>query len=649
MDCIDEGKQIILTRASSLLYTLPKDLVKLPSVIFKVKVEMVDGEETPTIFNEIVNTRIIGIPLKDQVKLKIHEYTFYAKVIEDEQVKHVRQHYEKARNSKIAARFDASKGLLSNNSGATDSNQQINSKKEIEEIPKTENPSDSCNKENSSKSNEDNLGTSLKNALALIQARNQQTNNEKENPKLKSSSDFCSKENSSKIKEDVPRVPLKKALASIQARKQQTVNGIEGANKNNLEELQKPTINDDLPEDLKTKLKNVDLTVNTLPSIGIFVPVKIDETSNPFDLRINFKIHTFSVIIHDLKPTKQTSGEHDVFMQILKSKKLFATRMSPMYTDKSILIELICDDSDLSQEILQKCPWVKKVKMMEQDINHETINSNMTFEYEKIGGTQNEIFGVRKSFRDLLEKEFENMLPFFERENHFEVNQIIVTQCSMDESFLYRAKVSRCTSTQITLQDIDYGNAPVEIFKTPNGENSWCTDLDVEDKDKIWFKLFKFPINFDKMPVTLFKLKIHGIPPKPVTKENIFDDCFVNVDEKGQETCVKFKIREIISGNEVTLKTQQIKYLEKVLCVQAEGYQSLYQNIPKGNHTGVISDFDDDFVWIMLVNMAEKMNSTLEILKKVLQIVETSSCVNLEYKPVEGEICYYKEEDQLTR
>ena len=72
VELIDDGKILTLNRESSLLYTLPKDLVKLPSLVFKVKIEFdEDLAEKPEIFDQIVNTRIIGIPQKDTVKLKV--------------------------------------------------------------------------------------------------------------------------------------------------------------------------------------------------------------------------------------------------------------------------------------------------------------------------------------------------------------------------------------------------------------------------------------------------------------------------------------------------------------------------------------------------------------------------------------------------
>ena len=82
-------------------------MVKLPSLVFKVKIEFGDGEseEKPEIFDQIVNTRIIGIPQKDTVKLKVQGSPYLGKIIEDEQVQYIRQYFQKARISRITPRI----------------------------------------------------------------------------------------------------------------------------------------------------------------------------------------------------------------------------------------------------------------------------------------------------------------------------------------------------------------------------------------------------------------------------------------------------------------------------------------------------------------------------------------------------------------
>ena len=64
-----------------------------------------DLAEKPEIFDQIVNTRIIGIPQKDTVKLKVQGTPYLGKIIEDEQVQYIRQYFQKARVSRIAPRI----------------------------------------------------------------------------------------------------------------------------------------------------------------------------------------------------------------------------------------------------------------------------------------------------------------------------------------------------------------------------------------------------------------------------------------------------------------------------------------------------------------------------------------------------------------
>ena len=78
---------------------------------------------------------------------------------------------------------------------------------------------------------------------------------------------------------------------------------------------------------------------------------------------------------------------------------------------------------------------------MEDDIIKEPLDKKMVFEFAGIKAQTNEIFAVRASHRNLLEKEYLNLLPYLELETDIQDNLIVIVQCSFDEENLFRAKI----------------------------------------------------------------------------------------------------------------------------------------------------------------------------------------------------------------
>ena len=346
VELIDDGKILTLNRESSLLYTLPKDLVKLPSLIFKVKIEFdEDLAEKPEIFDQIVNTRIIGIPQKDTVKLKVQGTPYLGKIIEDEQVQYIRQYFQKARVSRIAPRIpnrEFKSSSQENSNVVPNQTSPTVEKNESIEDKKVENSDNTSNFQEHS--------SMVKNSKASISSSN-------------------IKEKSPTVFNESDRATVVRKLADILKAQRLADSAKENPDENSAKSTSNSKF-EPLSEELKSKLAKVKHDVNGLEDNGIFVPVEVDGTSNPFNLRIKIKnaSDTFSVILHNLKLIKQSSGEHDVLMQILcrKNQKLYATRKSPMYdeiTKNPIIIELISADCDLMKEILEKCSWVKPFKV----------------------------------------------------------------------------------------------------------------------------------------------------------------------------------------------------------------------------------------------------------------------------------------------
>ena len=350
VELIDDGKILTLNRESSLLYTLPKDLVKLPSLVFKVKIEFdEDLAEKPEIFDQIVNTRIIGIPQKDTVKLKVQGTPYLGKIIEDEQVQYIRQYFQKARVSRIAPRIPNREFKSS-----SQENSNVVPNQTSPTVEKNESIEDKMVENSDNTSNFQEHSSMVKNSKASIPSSN-------------------IKEKSPTVFNESDRATVVRKLAEILKAQRLADSAKENPDENSAKSTSNSKF-EPLSEELKSKLAKVKHDANDdangLEDNGIFVPVEVDETSNPFNLRIKIKntSDTFSVILHNLKLIKQSSGEHDVLMQILcrKNQKLYATRKSPMYdenTKNPIIIELISADCDLTKEILEKCSWVKPFKV----------------------------------------------------------------------------------------------------------------------------------------------------------------------------------------------------------------------------------------------------------------------------------------------
>ena len=321
-------------------------MVKLPSLVFKVKIEF-DEElaEKPEIFDQIVNTRIIGIPQKDTVKLKVQGTPYLGKIIEDEQVQYIRQYFQKARVSRIVPRIPNRESKSS-----SQENSNVVPNQTSPTIERNESIEDKKVENSDNASNFQEHSSMVKNSKASIPSSN-------------------IKEKSPTVFNESDRATVVRKLADILKAQRLADSAKENPDENSAKSTSNSKF-EPLSEELKSKLAKVKHDANGLEENGIFVPVEVDGTSNPFNLRIKIKntSDTFSVILHNLKLIKQSSGEHDVLMQILcrKNQKLYATRKSPMYdenTKNPIIIELISADCDLTKEILEKCSWVKPFKV----------------------------------------------------------------------------------------------------------------------------------------------------------------------------------------------------------------------------------------------------------------------------------------------
>ena len=87
------------------------------------------------------------------------------------------------------------------------------------------------------------------------------------------------------------------------------------------------------------------------------------------------------------------------------------------------------------------------------------------------------------------------------------------------------------------------------------------------------------------------------------------------------------------------------------MLVHLEGFQSLYETLENNvKYEGTITDIDDhEVIWIMLKSMESDMNEMLQILSSAMVLLANSKHLNLDYKPKLGEICYFKEDDELLR
>ena len=566
---------------------MPKQLVKVPSLIYTLKIESMEVhgksqtiDEKPQILDEILGNRVTGVPLRDgKVKLKSHEYTFYASVMDGEEIEKVKQYFVKS---------------------------------SIPQAPIDNN------------SEEEQILRPLRHSLGISKA---------EIPTLKS----VILETEKKNLELVARSDKQSSLPDFPAQFQKVLALVDSKNEA-FDEKKKENRNDKaFHQAVSTKLTNM-----TSRCSNDLVPIEIDPKSHPFDLKIIHEGRNISVMIHNLKMTKQTNGEHNVLMEILKNqRKLFVRFKSPLEISKGLtLVEFVSHETDLTEEILKKCFWIKPFRMMAENLIVEELTEKMTFEFEKMGKNQNEIFAVRASYRNYLENELIHLKDYLEIEFKLMKDLIVITQNSLNADFLFRAKISRISNTKVTLEAIDYINE-IEIIKDSDG---WSL---LGDKS-IKIKMFKFPICLQDIPKCVYSLKIQGIPAKPVTKPDLLNDIF----EVDDESMTKFKIRtKKLSSNQVTLKTQKAKNFEKVLLVHLEGFQSLYENLENNvKYEGTIADIDDhEVIWIMLKSMENDMNLMLQILSTAMDLLANSKNLNLDYKPKVGEICYFKDDQELLR
>ena len=330
---------------------MPKQLVKVPSLIYTLKIESMEVhgksqtiDEKPQILDEILGNRVTGVPLRDgKVKLKSHEYTFYASVMDGEEIEKVKQYFVKSSIPQAP----------------------IDSNSEEEQILRP-------------------LRHSLQESLGISKP---------EIPTLKSvildtekkNLDLNAKSDKQPFVPDFP-TQFQKVLALVDSKNEA------------FDEKKKENRNDKaFHQAVSTKLTNI-----TSRCSNDLVPIEIDPKSHPCDLKIIHEGRNISVMIHNLKLTKQTSGEHNVLMEILKNqRKLFVKFKSPLEISKGpTLVEFVSHEVDLTEEILKKCFWIKPFRMMAENLIVEELTEKMTFEFEKMGKNQNEIFAVRASYRN---------------------------------------------------------------------------------------------------------------------------------------------------------------------------------------------------------------------------------------------------------
>ena len=66
--------------------------------------------------------------------------------------------------------------------------------------------------------------------------------------------------------------------------------------------------------------------------------------------------------------------------------------------------------------------------------------------------------GMQRTHRNLLEKEYLNLLPYLELETDIQDNLIVIVQCSFDEENLFRAKIFDYTGKDLKITGLDYAN-----------------------------------------------------------------------------------------------------------------------------------------------------------------------------------------------
>ena len=159
---------------------------------------------------------------------------------------------------------------------------------------------------------------------------------------------------------------------------------------------------------------------------------------------------------------------------------------------------------------------------------------------------------TRKSLRDRLEAEIEEMSPFLELSETPDVNTIVLLKSANDSEITKRAKVSRKTGLHLSLEIIDYG----KIIEIKKQHQIWVQANDINTS----FTLYKYPHNLRKYPILTFTLKLQGIPGTKTTVETAKRLArFFNQHEK-------IKIAEITDflKREVSILTQENNHLRQV-------------------------------------------------------------------------------------
>ena len=245
---------------------------------------------------------------------------------------------------------------------------------------------------------------------------------------------------------------------------------------------------------------------------------------------------------------------------------------------------------------------------------------------------QNENLFTRKSLRDRLETEIQEISPFLELEGTPDVNTIVLLKSAKNPEIIKRAKVAKKTGLQLSLEILDYGKT-LEIKKQ---HQIWVQVNDTSTS----YTLYKYPLSLRKYPVLTFTLKLHGISGTKSTIESA-KKLAIFFDQHD-----KIKIAEITDflKREVSIYSQSTKNLEAKLNLLLQGYKNLPHPrlLPNGMHEGILCNEDQNGQkWILLKSDLKTMHEMRQSFKNVYEILIQHLEFLEIYSPSVEEFCFY--------
>ena len=244
-----------------------------------------------------------------------------------------------------------------------------------------------------------------------------------------------------------------------------------------------------------------------------------------------------------------------------------------------------------------------------------------------------------------FETQSKDLLPYLDEIYNPEINTIILSKCSIDSNFIYRARVisKSMDNNEILLDCFDY--ADHFRIKLDKSRNQWI----LENDSKITFELFKYPLHLMQFPIVTFGLKIQSIPSKRIMNDSVskkLEDFFTEISP--------FQIHEIIEAEmlEVSIKNDEMLNIQTLLHGKLEGPYAIFKNkiLEKGNHHAILIQNIQDLIWCMTAVDFEVMNTSIETLKLAYDLADTFSLLD-DFKPKLHELCFLYEPDcgYLTR